>query len=92
MKWYYVYRHYDKNGVLLYVGATYNWAIRYETHKYKAAWNNDLTWMKIERYDTKQKALLAEKKAIIKENPMYNNHHNLSLKAEVMIEKQKVSA
>jgi hypothetical protein len=68
-----LYRHFDKDGRLLYVGISFNSWSRWCAHKSNGAeWTSVSTRMEIERFPSRQEALAAERKAIIAESPLYN--------------------
>lgn len=71
-----LYRFYDKNDVLLYVGISYNALIRLNHHKKHACWTGEYANMTREIFDNRDSALEAEKKAIIYEKPLYNIVYN----------------
>src|SRR3990172_9525573 len=68
----YLYRHYDRNGILLYVGVSLSTLNRLKQHEDNAHWFNDIVDIKIERCDSRQRALELERTAINKENPLHN--------------------
>jgi excinuclease UvrABC nuclease subunit len=70
-----LYRHYDKSGVLLYVGISLSAFNRLRQHKRNAHWFNDISFVKVEGFETKIAAESAERFAIKTENPLYNIHH-----------------
>lgn len=72
----YVYRHYDKDGALLYVGCTHEWTNRTMDHRKFSKWWSAVVRLEIERFADKSDALKAEKKAIENENPSCNVTHN----------------
>jgi hypothetical protein len=68
-----LYRLYDADGVLLYVGITKNTEQRWAAHKKYKSW-----WPKVARrgvawLDSRPSALLAEHIAIISEHPLHND-------------------
>lgn len=68
-----LYRHYDENDNLLYVGVSHNAMNRYKRqHKLKAEWARYTVKMTIERFERRCDALAAEAKAIAEEKPAYN--------------------
>ncbi len=67
-----LYRYFDAEGVLLYVGVSLNAINRLGQHKNNAHWFGDIARVDIEQFETRKNALDAEKKAIIKENPLHN--------------------
>ena len=67
-----LYRHFDAEGVLLYVGITLNWRNRTWQHKKTAHWFRDIAEIKIEWFDKRNEAIEAERDAILNELPKYN--------------------
>jgi hypothetical protein len=67
-----LYRHYDADGKLLYVGISLSAVIRLAAHKETSEWFNKIVQVKIERFPTRKMALVAEQAAILTENPEYN--------------------
>lgn len=68
-----LYRHFDKDGALLYVGISYNPFKRTGNHVFNAGWFGDVSRIDIEWHATREKALWFEELAIAKENPKYNS-------------------
>lgn len=67
-----IYRLFDAEGELLYVGVTTNPSRRFSQHKAKKSWwpevaRKDILWM-----DTYHAAVMAEEDAIYRENPAKN--------------------
>ena len=71
-----LYRHYDKDNNLLYVGISLNPVIRLMQHRVGSGWYEDIQNITIERFDTEQQARDAERDAIQTENPKYNIQRN----------------
>lgn len=69
-----LYRHFDENNNLLYVGISLHPIARLKAHKVRSHWCRRITKILIEHHSTRRKAEAAEKKAIRIENPQYNNH------------------
>jgi hypothetical protein len=69
---YFLYRHYDDQGNLLYVGMSLNAINRLSQHKAASHWYCDIARVDIERHESKGAVLLAENEAILNENPMHN--------------------
>lgn len=67
-----VYRYYDINDRLLYVGMSISAVKRLQMHKSKARWIDRVTTIRIEKFHSKREALNAEKKAIETERPEFN--------------------
>jgi excinuclease UvrABC nuclease subunit len=68
----YLYRHFDENNNLLYVGISLNAINRLSQHKNNAKWYPKISYIKIEKYENRIDAMEAERLAIIKEKPSYN--------------------
>lgn len=68
-----LYRHFDKHGRLLYVGISVSAGIRNGAHKHTASWFKEITTIKIEQFQTRRDAELAEHIAINEEAPLHNS-------------------
>ncbi|MDC0644025.1 hypothetical protein OAP32_00445 [Crocinitomicaceae bacterium] len=72
-----LYRHFDRNGVLLYIGISMSAMARMCQHNHASyMWTDDIATMTIDWLESREQALEAEKAAIIAEKPMYNIVHN----------------
>ncbi len=67
-----VYRHWGKDGELLYIGSSKRVDRRTMQHKHTTVWWNEIKDITIENYACLQEARQAEKQAIKKEKPKYN--------------------
>lgn len=67
-----LYRYYDKDGNLLYVGITDSLSRRAAQHNKNAQWHSYAAYATFEHYVSREDALEAESKAIINESPSYN--------------------
>jgi hypothetical protein len=67
-----LYRHFDKDGNLLYVGISLSAMGRLVSHKREANWFDDIASVTIEKFKTRSAAEKAERKAIQNENPKHN--------------------
>jgi hypothetical protein len=67
-----LYRHYDADGVLLYVGISTSAAGRLKGHGRNAKWFDRIAVITVDRYPTRKKAEIAEDLAIAHEKPFYN--------------------
>jgi hypothetical protein len=67
-----VYRYYDADDVLLYVGISKQLAVRERTHIQNAVWMKYATRSAITRYPSKLEARRAEVSAIKNEHPVFN--------------------
>jgi len=67
-----LYRHYDAEGKLLYVGVSLSPAARTYQHSKSAHWFRDISRIDVEWHDDREKALDAERIAIKGERPEHN--------------------
>jgi hypothetical protein len=67
-----IYRCYDKEGNLLYVGLSRDAIIRSAAHSAQSAWYPNVAVMKIEKFSSREDAEEAERRAIAAENPLHN--------------------
>jgi Glu-tRNA(Gln) amidotransferase subunit E-like FAD-binding protein len=70
-----LYRHFNSNGVLLYVGVADEHHIRFRSHLKLSEWKDKIASVTIEKFDTREEATAAEIKAIQTEEPLYNSCH-----------------
>jgi hypothetical protein len=70
-----VYRYFDADGRLLYVGVSLSGIARQSQHESGSHWYADHASMTTEWFDTRAEALEAERMAIITEQPIYNVAH-----------------
>jgi predicted GIY-YIG superfamily endonuclease len=78
-----LYRHYDKEKKLLYVGISISALKRLGQHKKHAHWFSQIALVTIEMCETREAALTAERVAVQTEKPIYN----IQLKAAPVKEK-----
>ena len=72
----FVYRYYNDEGRLLYVGCSKDPWTRYKTHRQDSRlWINEVTRGRISVFPDQPTALEAERLAIIAEKPLYNRTH-----------------
>jgi len=71
-----LYRHWDKDDNLLYIGISYNGVSRLKQHSRSARWFEHIARVTIENFDSREDVEKAEKEAIIREKPIYNIVHN----------------
>lgn len=71
-----LYRYFDADGRLLYIGISLHAAKRAAEHRAGKDWWNDVATMTIEKFATREAALEAERVAIIAEGPLHNVVHN----------------
>jgi predicted GIY-YIG superfamily endonuclease len=67
-----LYRHYDADKNLMYVGISLNAFARLSQHRDHSKWFEKIAHVEIEHFPTREEALAAEKNAIKSENPMFN--------------------
>lgn len=67
-----LYRYFDAEGRLLYVGIAFNPIARQSQHRSAAAWYGSLDRMSAEWFATRREALDAERRAISSEDPLHN--------------------
>ena len=67
-----LYRHYDESGNLLYVGVSLSPITRTAQHSCSAPWFNSISRIDIEWHENRKDALIAERSAILSENPSCN--------------------
>lgn len=68
-----VYRHFDADGALLYVGMGWSSLARLmRGHRKQSHWFDQIARIEIERFPTREAAYKAEWDAIVKEKPRYN--------------------
>lgn len=72
-----LYRYFDKNGKLLYVGISLSTISRAAQHRMSAVWWGQAVRIEIERFDSRDSAAEAEAEAIKTESPIYNKYHSL---------------
>jgi hypothetical protein len=77
-----LYRHFDKEGILLYVGISYNALTRLNQHKRTALWFKDIVNVTIEQFETRKEVEEAELIAIRTEKPKYNIQGVVNISAE----------
>ncbi len=80
-----LYRHYDSDGDLLYVGVSLSTVQRLMHHRGVSKWFDQIARIDIERFATRGEALDAERRAIRDESPIYNRAHRAP-KSEAQIE------
>ncbi len=68
----YLYRHFDKQNRLLYVGITSHIDTRTSTHRAKSPWGPEIARTLVETFDTRIRAAIAELQAIEAEKPLHN--------------------
>ena len=72
-----LYRAYDENEKLIYIGQSTRFSERMKQHIKSSEWSGLVDTWKLQRFDTQEKLSTQEKIAIEKEKPLYNKTHNL---------------
>ncbi|MBY6055360.1 hypothetical protein [Leisingera daeponensis] len=67
-----VYRHFDEDGELLYIGACTSYENRERKHRSSAEWFPQIARVEFEYFDSLREAFAAERSAIWFENPKHN--------------------
>lgn len=76
-----VYRMYDKNWILLYIGVSAHPFTRFECHKAVSSgvipnWFVSVAFIQISHHSNRKAALAVEKKEIIAHDPAYNHQYS----------------
>lgn len=71
-----LYRFFDDEERLLYVGISSNWQQRLKQHYRDSEFHYQATKITLERYETREEVVAAEIRAIQTENPVYNKDYN----------------
>lgn len=72
-----LYRHFDSNGELLYIGISLSAVQRLSQHKQTAHWFKDIAKVEIEHFSSPETAHAAEVEAIAIEKPKFNIAHQV---------------
>jgi predicted GIY-YIG superfamily endonuclease len=86
-----LYRHFDGDNNLLYVGVSLSTFNRLSQHRDHSEWFKKIGRVEIEHFETRPLALEAEKKAIKTEKPKFNRAHKRTL-AEIDNENRLIAA
>lgn len=71
-----LYRIYDRDGILLYVGISRSFGRRWSDESHEKPWWGDVQRMTVDWYPTRQEAEIAESRVIRSERPVHNVAHN----------------
>jgi len=71
-----LYRFYDKDMTLLYVGITQRGSNRFDEHSSDQLWWQYSDTVQLEHFDTREQVSRAEKRAIKNESPVFNVQHS----------------
>jgi predicted GIY-YIG superfamily endonuclease len=77
-----LYRFFDADGVLLYIGITADVPARFKKHRDQKPWWNDVARIAIEQFPDRESVLAAEKRAIKAEQPRWNIQHQVKVRAK----------
>jgi hypothetical protein len=72
-----LYRHFDKDDQLLYIGISYSTLVRMTQHRDISFWFDEVRKITIEKFNSRDAASKAEKIAIEHEKPKYNQFYNI---------------
>ena len=67
-----VYRYFDADDFLLYIGSTVNFGMRHYQHSMSAEWWNEAARWTVDPYPSEFQARAAERQAIATEHPIHN--------------------
>lgn len=67
-----LYRHFDKDGRLLYVGVSLSAISRLAQHRDSSHWFSEIASVNVEWFESRELALAAERVAVAKEKPLHN--------------------
>ena len=73
-----LYRAFNGQGQLLYIGITLNPAMRFSQHGYGQPWWTDVAEIEMQQFPSREAVMEAERSAILDEKPMHNVLHNKS--------------
>lgn len=68
-----LYRHFDRMGILLYVGMSKNPFRRMIEHDLYSSWFSEIATVTISHYPSRREAIIAESAAILAEIPRHNS-------------------
>ena len=78
-----LYRHFDADNNLLYVGISKSAIARLSQHSLTGHWYDSICRVTIERFNSREELEQAEKRAIKNESPKYNIVHNYRTKTKL---------
>lgn len=84
-----LYRHYNADKTLLYIGISTTFFTRLRDHKSVSHWFNEIVTVTIQHFTTLQEALKAETCAIKHERPLYNKKDLVPPKKRTCAKKPK---
>lgn len=76
MRRHWLYRHFDKDKQLLYIGRSNSVFVRLSAHQASSLWAAESVMMAMEYYPTHESLVIAEKLAIEAEDPLHNKDYS----------------
>ena len=70
-----LYRHFDEEGRLLYVGVSFGTIARLQQHRVHSHWYGQIRKVTVQKFASRVAAHKAERRAIAEEKPLYNIAH-----------------
>lgn len=67
-----LYRYFDIDGNLLYIGISVNFMVRASQHKSSSRWFDRISYVNVTHFPNRELAISAERVAISNEMPLYN--------------------
>jgi len=86
---YALYRCFDKDKNLIYIGISASVLARLSQHSHQSHWFSELVYVKIEKFDSLCDAAYAEKNAIKNEHPQFNIVYNRPQKIKIQSKRSK---
>lgn len=77
----FLYRHYDVDRLLLYIGISSSSTGRTSNHLRSATWSERIAIIRVEPFNSRRTAAQEENAAIQKEKPLYNNVRRVNVSA-----------
>ena len=71
-----LYRHFDSEGMLLYIGISFHTLFRLADHRGESSWYDNIRTVTIEKFPSREAAEQAERAAIKSELPKHNEAHH----------------
>src|ERR1043166_6396336 len=84
-----LYRHYDANGKLLYVGISNSETKRRKEHKIEAKWFQEIARVEVVDFESREDAAAAERTAIAAEQPIHNNESRRTISQKLEAERKR---
>lgn len=78
-----LYRHFDADGRLLYIGKSISAVMRLSGHRSASSWYGEISRVEIENFESVADLSAAEVVAIRQEQPIYNIVHNKPPRSEM---------